>query len=237
MPSHGHSACERHGTTAPRGLRWADRAQPPTWGESTPRSATPERMVADTAVDAARAGGGAGLVIGACVAVWVGARVAFGVADGADVMPIQSAVQWSNEAPPVGTGRTEWGRTVGPIALVLALHLAAAAAVGAAVWATLARTVPDRLRIMLALVIAAAECALWQAAGAHVGPWLSAVVWYHLATATLSVVAALGHLAEPSEWADACARAASARPHREAEMTAARSLKQSHRVSTHGGAS
>jgi hypothetical protein len=155
-------------------------------------------MVAHTAVDAARAGGGAGLVIGACVAVWVGARVAFGVADGADVMPIQSAVQWSNEAPPVGTGRTEWGRTVGPIALVLALHLAAAAAVGAAVWATLARTVPDRLRIMLALVIAAAECALWQAAGAHVGPWLSAVVWYHLATATLSVVAALGHLAEPS---------------------------------------
>jgi hypothetical protein len=164
-------------------------------------------------VDAARAGGGAGLVIGACVAVWVGARVAFGVADGADVIPIQAAVQWSSEAPPAGTARTGWGRTAGSIALVLALHLAAAAVVGAAVWATFTRTVPVRLRLLLALGVAAAECALWLAAGAHVGPWLSAVVWYHLATATLSVVTALGHLAEPSEWADTSARAASTRPH------------------------
>jgi hypothetical protein len=197
----------------------------PTLAESRTASIAPGPAASVTSARAALAGIRVGLVIGACVAVWIAARLAFGFADDADVAPLRTAVRWASEAALLGAGATEGIAMAGPIALVLAIHLAGAAAAGAA-FAIAAGTVPVIPRVALTLAILTAEYALWQAAGGHVGPWARAAVWYHLATATLTAVVVLGATADPRAWRGARARPVAFRPARILPRGAARPVDE-----------
>jgi hypothetical protein len=149
-----------------------------------------DRVVPHPAAHAAREGARVGLVLGGCVALWVAARAVLGGGGSADVLPIETAVRWAAETASLGTPGAPWRAMAAPLAVMMALHLAAAAAVGAA--AAMIAVVPALARAALVLALVAAEYAVWRVAGGHAaGPWLRATIWYHLATSTLTVIALL----------------------------------------------
>ena len=188
MPSDSSSVRDRfrvpaHATMgrAPRGDR----------GAATLLAATLQsRIPARAATRAAAAGARTGIGVATMVAAWAGLRLALDGAVPPEVVPLAEALAWSREPSEPSRGAAGWAPTVAPSMTLLASHLASATLVGAlASTATASAALRPRLALLLALL--GAECALWQLAAWHAGPWLRATVWYHSVTAVLTVIVVL----------------------------------------------
>ncbi len=139
---------------------------------------------------AAADGARAGVIIAVGVATWIGVRAAFGDPGHPDVAPLSEALRWSGERlKPVRSG-AQWTETAAALATIVASLVAATALVGGLCGAALTSTTVHA-RVAVLLSILAGECTLWQLAGGHTGPWLRATIWYHLATAVLTLVVVL----------------------------------------------
>ena len=148
------------------------------------------QIPARAATRAAAAGARTGIGVASVVAAWVGLRLALGGSLLPEVRPLADALAWSRELSGSSKGEAGWGPTAAPSMTLLASHLAVAAIVGAlACAATAAVGLRPRLTLLLALL--AAECAVWQLAAWHAGPWLRAAVWYHAVTAVLTMLVVL----------------------------------------------
>lgn len=143
-------------------------------------------IAAHAVADGARVG----VLVAIIVATWIAARAAFGGADQPDVAPLTEALRWSGEHVEAARNAAQWTETaVGP-ATILASLVAAAALLGGVCGAALTSTTAYA-RVAVLLPILALECALWRLAEWHTGPWLRATIWYHLATAVLTLVVVL----------------------------------------------
>ena len=143
-------------------------------------------VAARAAADGARVG----IIIAVGVATWIGVRAAFGDPGHPDVAPLTEALRWSGERLEAVRSGAQWTEAAAALATIVACLVAAAALVGGACGAALTSTTAHA-RVAVLLPIVTAECTLWQLAGGHTGPWLRATVWYHLATAVLTLVVVL----------------------------------------------
>lgn len=154
------------------------------------RAASHSPVSTSVAARAAADGARAGVLVAILVATWIGARAAFGDPSHPDVAPLTQALGWSDEHFEAARNAAQWAGTAAALATIVASLVAAAAVVGGACGAALtALTAYSRVAVLLPILVA--ECALWQLTGGHTGPWLRATIWYHLATAVLTLIVVL----------------------------------------------
>jgi hypothetical protein len=136
-------------------------------------------------IHAIREGAWVGLFLALVVAAWVVVRLTLWGAAAPEIWPLLEALQLAPDAEPA-RGVLDNRITI------LTLHLGASAMIGGGLGVAIRSTsFPWVWRVLTAALVVAAEYAAWHLAGWHVGPWVRALVWYHLATTTLTLVVTL----------------------------------------------
>jgi hypothetical protein len=129
-----------------------------------------------------REGARLGVIVAVLLAAWVVVRLTLWGAGAPETRPLLEALQFARDAEPA-RGLPDDRITI------LALHLGASAMIGGGLGVAIRSTsFPCVWRVLAAVLVVAAEYAAWHLAGWHVGPWVRALVWYHLATTTLTLV-------------------------------------------------
>jgi len=132
-----------------------------------------------------REGARVGVIVATWVAAWVVLRLTLWGAAAPEIRPLLEALQFVTDAEPARS-------ILEDRITILALHLGASALIGGGLGVAIRSTSSLWVsRVLAAALVMAAEYAAWRLVGWHVGPWVRALVWYHLATTTLTLVVTL----------------------------------------------